>query len=943
MLLFFLATGSLRAQCTYTLILNDTYGDGWNGGTLTITNGSNSQGFTLIDGFTDTTTFTVVAGQPLQFTWLSGFFVNEVSFVILNNIGEPLLEVDPPSDGTLLSIPAAECLTCLSPTDFKVENVYDTRVKLRWSPNPESISPAQEWMLIYGVRGFIPENKVGDTLKVLQPKATITGLQKKSEYDVYLMQKCQDGNFSKRVGPLPFKTYWTNDVGISSVETPLSGCDLSQSETVSIRLSNFGSAPQSLIPFRYYVNGQDGGVQQPNDGFYTGVLGKDSTVLIPFEALFDFSEPGEYRIDVVTEMNGDEDILNDTFTYYLNNRLPAPYTQGFEVWDGGWTVDADGSDRPSWAFGTPQKTLIGVAASGDNAWFTGQLDSLYNFFEKSYLVSPCFDFGALTEDPAFECSVIYDTEDDSDGAWLEMSTDEGQTWVKVGTATTGINWYNSTGPAVVGDFWSGISAGWEQARTILTGAAGKSSVRLRFAFFADGFDSSEGFGVDDIRIDVTNATDLAANTIKTEGQTNAPCGKALDKVIFTYSNFGSTALAAVQLAYAVNGGTPVVATPTLPALQPGQSATFTFPTTFDSRDKRFEIKCWVTATGDQSVFNDTTTYVIDNRPRALPFSENFDASFFAPVDWDFDTGFITQDHGNNPVETNVYAVNLYSGNPTFSLVAPRVGLLDADNSKLRFSYRLVDFTTETLPIFLPTGTKIDVQASKDCGTTFQNIYSINTTTHDLVTSMQKVNVNLTGFNNEDIQVRFRGTLGLLGSALDIWFDLDSVEIVSCAGGFDIAANVLAPVSGQTNGQAALTVGGGTAPYTFAWSNGATTQSIDNLPLGPVSVTVTDANGCTETLVVQVGTSGTGEVEGLTNVALFPNPTRGAATLQMSFDVVKTVNIELLDLLGRQLYATQVQPTDFVNQDIDVNMLPAGVYMLRVEVEGQVLTRKLVKE
>jgi hypothetical protein len=39
---------------------------------------------------------------------------------------------------------------------------------------------------------------------------------------------------------------------------------------------------------------------------------------------------------------------------------------------------------------------------------------------------------------------------------------------------------------------------------------------------------------------------------------------------------------------------------------------------------------------------------------------------------------------------------------------------------------------------------------------------------------------------------------------------------------------------------------GTAPYTYTWSNGASTQTIQNLAPGTYSVTVTDANNCTET-------------------------------------------------------------------------------------------------
>ena len=51
-------------------------------------------------------------------------------------------------------------------------------------------------------------------------------------------------------------------------------------------------------------------------------------------------------------------------------------------------------------------------------------------------------------------------------------------------------------------------------------------------------------------------------------------------------------------------------------------------------------------------------------------------------------------------------------------------------------------------------------------------------------------------------------------------------------------------NGAANGTIDITVGGGEGPYTFAWSNGATTEDLTNLGPGNYSVTVTDVRGCT---------------------------------------------------------------------------------------------------
>ena len=74
--------------------------------------------------------------------------------------------------------------------------------------------------------------------------------------------------------------------------------------------------------------------------------------------------------------------------------------------------------------------------------------------------------------------------------------------------------------------------------------------------------------------------------------------------------------------------------------------------------------------------------------------------------------------------------------------------------------------------------------------------------------------------------------------------------------------------GECNGIATISPTGGTAPYTFQWSDGAaqTTASAINLCAGVYSVDVTDASGCLETFAVNVNDTG-----GPTGATVIENP------------------------------------------------------------------------
>jgi len=84
---------------------------------------------------------------------------------------------------------------------------------------------------------------------------------------------------------------------------------------------------------------------------------------------------------------------------------------------------------------------------------------------------------------------------------------------------------------------------------------------------------------------------------------------------------------------------------------------------------------------------------------------------------------------------------------------------------------------------------------------------------------------------------------------------------------------------QCNGTAAVTITGGTAPYSYLWSNGAIADSTDSLCGGNYTLVVTDANGCSKSFDFGINTTGgpTGETVSISPVSC-ANASDGSVTV-----------------------------------------------------------------
>jgi hypothetical protein len=131
---------------------------------------------------------------------------------------------------------------------------------------------------------------------------------------------------------------------------------------------------------------------------------------------------------------------------------------------------------------------------------------------------------------------------------------------------------------------------------------------------------------------------------------------------------------------------------------------------------------------------------------------------------------------------------------------------------------------------------------------------------------------------------------------------------------------------------------------YAWSNGASTQTITVNIENVYAVTVSNTFGCTATddVLVEVEICvGTKESDWAAGMQIFPNPTTGFVTLNLSLEETSEVSVEVLNALGQIVQTQQLGQVNELSQSLDLSNLAQGTYFVRVTVDGSIAVRRVM--
>lgn len=409
------------------------------------------------------------------------------------------------------------------------------------------------------------------------------------------------------------------DVGITRIISPYDDCLGFNNDTVRIVLKNYAEqATPAEIPVYFGLWGSGGTLVHET---VTGPIAKDDSLVYTFSTLANFPQGDIYdKFIVGIDLTGDEDSRNDTLTkpLYIPDSYVTPALSDFEYKGGIW-VPSEGS---TWLCKAPEGS-IPLLPDSPNSWILSPYGD-YRNNDTSWVISNCFDL-TWANRQIVELDYWLASEAGKDGAAIEYSTDDGETWNLIDYSEIGQlwGWYSSNVTALGHNGWSGDSDGWENVKELLPEALHTEvKVKFRVKWAADGTNNARGMAFDNFRVyPAPPDVGVAAIDVPQDAcQYEYP-----NEISLWVKNYGYNDLLendTMIIGFDFESETAVIDTFFLSSdLVPGDSVLFTIPTSFDATSAgTYQIKAYTLIEDDPFFYvtnNDTTTKTFEVWPSPI--------------------------------------------------------------------------------------------------------------------------------------------------------------------------------------------------------------------------------------------------------------------------------------------------------------------------------------
>jgi hypothetical protein len=777
----------------------------------------------------------------------------------------------------------------------------------------------------------------------------------------------------------------------------IGGCNtLTNSEMVTVEVSNVGSDTITSALVKLFVNGT-----QVASGTYNGMIEPGGSVPYTFPNGVNLAAAGQKIIRISASALPAEDVpWNDETTIIKFNDGNSlvntyPYTQTFDTWNtcisncvdngcgtfgqtSGWR-NAVGSDDSDWSVHTGATASGGTGPNTDHTSGTGNY--LYteaagcNNFE---LLTPCFNFNANIPFP--ELSFYYHMRGTNVGS-LTIEADTTGTGAYVPVWTLSGNQGNN----------------WLKAVVDLTAFAGYVT-KFRFKVTM-GNGTSSDIAIDDILLRNVPPHDLQVTSAIGP---NDGCGDENVYIGVTVFNYGS----ASESDYTVTVNQTGLTTNSISVLGTvilnGEDSTVVSVGPFTTAlggVVNYNAAVVINNATDLVPGNNNKTY--QHKAYALSFPQAVDGSRcgFGEVDLGA-TGVATQffwyddslatsfiDTGSSFTTSYLYQNATYwlEGRAPYTDFVGEVnntidegGHYDYYPDGLKFNAHY-DVTLESVQVYPLSPGDIVVNVEDNQGnvlhtTTFQHLtaatkitiplgfdipagtgYRINATGTTTQLYRNKDNNNTIGLSypyNLDNAMSITGPINNLMNSYYFFYNWEvtylgcpsermPVQAIVNPSGLTPTFNV-ADESLPGNGSISTTVAGGASPYSFNWNTGVNTANLAGLNAGTYFVTISDANGCTDTFSTVVDyTVGTEEIAAISNLTIFPNPSNGQFNVSIELDGIHEVSIEIVNTLGQVIYRTSPETIAARQYPMNLADVPSGLYQIRIKVDNESLTRTIM--